>query len=91
MKPLAIRPARGPVLWLLRRFGFWGLTTIWAIYVAPEHLRNDRLIRHERMHEQQMRRHGRMWFCVLYAWELLRRGYWNNRFEIEARAAEEMH
>lgn len=46
------------------------------------------LKRHERVHWEQYRRHGRAWFLVLYLIENVRRGYHDNKFEIEARKAE---
>lgn len=46
------------------------------------------LKRHERVHWEQYRRHGRIWFIVLYLVENMRRGYVNNKFEVEARKAE---
>lgn len=46
------------------------------------------LKRHERVHWEQYRRHGRIWFLVLYLVETLRHGYAENRFEVEARRAE---
>ncbi|WP_240410086.1 DUF4157 domain-containing protein [Flavisolibacter nicotianae] len=45
-------------------------------------------VRHEVEHVRQFRRYGFLRFTVLYLWESLRRGYRNNRFEAEARAAE---
>lgn len=46
----------------------------------------DRLIAHELEHVRQWREVPL--FPLRYAWESLRRGYWNNRYEVEARAAE---
>jgi hypothetical protein len=37
---------------------------------------------------RQFQRYGFLWFTVLYLWESARRGYYNNRFEVEARVAE---
>jgi hypothetical protein len=37
---------------------------------------------------EQFRRHGFFKFLFLYLWESLRHGYHDNRFEVEARAAE---
>ncbi len=52
-------------------------------------LQNQRLLRHELCHVQQYRLHGFIWFLVQYLWESIRRGYYNNKFEVEARKAEE--
>lgn len=43
---------------------------------------------HEVEHVRQFRRYGFLRFSVLYLWESARRGYYNNRFEVEARIAE---
>lgn len=83
------RTATGLLAWLMRRAGFLGWTSFWnVIYVLPGHEHNERLLRHERKHLEQIERLGRLRFSVEYLGELARHGYWNNRFEIEARAAE---
>lgn len=47
-----------------------------------------RLLRHEREHLRQIERDGRLLFALRYSWWTLRHGYWNNPYEVEARAAE---
>lgn len=54
-----------------------------------EFLGNPRWLKHELAHVEQFRRYGFFRFIVLYLLESLRKGYYNNRFEVEARAAEE--
>ena len=44
---------------------------------------------HELIHVEQYRRNGFLKFLFLYILESIRHGYYQNRFEIEARAAEE--
>lgn len=44
---------------------------------------------HEVEHVRQFRRYGFVRFSFLYLWESARKGYHNNRFEVEARVAEE--
>lgn len=44
-------------------------------------------IRHEQEHLNQMTREGKLRFMANYVWWLLRYGYWNNPYEIEARKA----
>lgn len=51
-------------------------------------LQNKKWVRHELCHIKQFRQHGYIGFVAKYVWESLRKGYYNNRFEIEARAAE---
>jgi hypothetical protein len=53
-----------------------------------EFLSNLRWVRHEAIHLDQFRRYGKWRFIILYLLESVRKGYWNNRFEVEARAAE---
>jgi hypothetical protein len=44
---------------------------------------------HELVHIEQYRENGFLKFLLLYSLESIRHGYYENRFEIEARAAEE--
>lgn len=45
-------------------------------------------LNHELKHVEQYLRYGSLWFLALYLWESMRKGYRNNKYEIEARAAE---
>lgn len=45
-------------------------------------------VRHEVCHVRQYRREGYFRFLCKYLLDWLRHGYWNNKFEIEAREAE---
>ncbi len=60
---------------------------LWNI-TKEEFLRNPRLMRHELMHVEQYRRLGCWRFLAQYLLESWRKGYYNNKFEVEARAAE---
>ena len=51
-------------------------------------LSNQSWLRHELCHVRQYQQHGYLLFLLKYLWESIRHGYYNNRFEIEARAAE---
>jgi hypothetical protein len=51
-------------------------------------LKNEAWVKHEKCHLRQFRRYGFFRFIFLYLWESMRRGYYHNRFEAEARAAE---
>lgn len=53
-----------------------------------EFLKDERWVKHELCHIEQYRRLGFMRFIVLYLWDSLHNGYYNNKFEIEARKAE---
>lgn len=51
-------------------------------------LSSDTWVRHELKHVEQFARHGFLKFILLYLVESLRKGYYQNRFEAEARQAE---
>jgi len=53
-----------------------------------EFLSNLPWVRHEKVHLEQFRRYGTINFVMRYLVESIRKGYRNNRFEIEARMAE---
>ncbi len=55
---------------------------------ADEFLRSRRWLRHELCHIRQFRRHGFIPFIIKYLWQSLLHGYRNNKYEVEARAAE---
>ena len=55
-----------------------------------EFLQNENWVKHELCHIRQFRQHGYLGFIAKYLWESIRRGYHNNRFEVEARAAENL-
>lgn len=55
-----------------------------------ELLNSTAWLRHELKHVQQYQQKGTFSFLLKYFWESLRKGYWNNRYEIEARAAEKI-
>lgn len=54
-----------------------------------EFLQRPDLMAHEAEHVRQYKRHGFLPFLFLYLVDWIRKGYYNNRFEIEARAVEE--
>jgi hypothetical protein len=51
-------------------------------------LQNKTWVCHELKHIQQFRQHGFVSFIILYLWESLLHGYSSNKYEIEARKAE---
>lgn len=57
---------------------------------AAEFLKNEKWLKHELCHIRQYRQHGLVGFIVKYLWESIRKGYYNNKFEAEARAASEL-
>jgi len=51
-------------------------------------LEDKRWVRHELKHVEQFNYYGAIPFVVRYLWESLKKGYYNNRYEVEARRAE---
>jgi Domain of unknown function (DUF4157) len=49
---------------------------------------NERWWKHELQHVKQFRQYGFLRFVFMYLLESIRMGYYNNRFEVEARHAE---
>jgi hypothetical protein len=60
---------------------------LWNIS-REEFLKRTPWVVHELEHVRQFRHYGFLRFTFLYVWESARRGYYNNRFEVEARVAE---
>ena len=61
---------------------------LWNIS-REEFLKRDAWVMHEVEHVRQYKRHGFMPFVIMYLWESAKHGYYNNRFEKEARVVEE--
>ena len=53
-----------------------------------EFLNNPRWVKHELCHIEQFRRYGFFRFVIMYLWESMRKGYYKNKYEVEAREAE---
>ena len=51
-------------------------------------LKNTSWLCHELKHVEQFRRYGFVPFIFRYLWESLLKGYYNNKWEVEARNAE---
>lgn len=86
---MTIRPATGLIALYLRLCGFKGWASFWrVVYLHPEHMVNQGLIRHELKHLEQIERDGRFVFSAKYLYWLCRYGYVNNPYEVEARKAE---
>lgn len=54
-----------------------------------EFLQNEHWLKHELCHVRQFKQHGFFTFILKYLWESIQKGYYNNKYEVEARAAEE--
>ena len=54
--------------------------------VTKEEFLNDKKwVKHELVHVEQYKRYGILKFLTLYLIESIRNGYFNNKFEVEAR------
>ncbi len=51
-------------------------------------LKNKKWVKHELCHIKQFGQHGFLFFIFKYLMESFRNGYYNNKYEIEAREAE---
>lgn len=60
---------------------------LWNIS-REDFLKRDAWVKHEIEHVRQYKRHGFVPFVVMYLYECARVGYYNNRFEKEARMVE---
>ncbi len=66
--------------------------TIHLYGVTPqEFLSNYKWVKHELCHIKQYKQYGFIGFLVKYLWESVKVGYYKNKFEVEAREAEEKH
>jgi hypothetical protein len=55
---------------------------------AQEFLKDEKWVKHEKCHLQQFEKYGYLTFILKYLWESLRHGYYENKYEVEAREAE---
>lgn len=52
-------------------------------------LNNERWVKHEACHIRQFQENGFFVFIIKYIWQSIRHGYYNNKYEAEARIAED--
>jgi hypothetical protein len=57
---------------------------------TEDFLKETSWVKHELCHVQQYKQHGFVSFLAKYLWESVKHGYYNNKFEVEAREAELM-
>lgn len=53
-----------------------------------EFLNHPTWLKHELCHVQQFKQHGFFMFVIKYLYESIKVGYYNNKYEVEAREAE---
>ena len=86
---MKIQTATGLIKLYMKLCGFRGWTSFWnTIYLMPGSEHDEKLLRHEAKHLEQIKHDGIIVFSVKYAWWTLKYGYWNNPYEQEARACE---
>ena len=84
-----IKEAPFPINQLLLLLGMVAITMPWkTIYLKQGYVAPEWLIRHEEVHIKQIKELGAFKFTFLYLWYIIKYGYENNPFEIEARKAE---
>lgn len=66
------------------RPSFVAITFGQHVFTNRTYLR-DMTIWHEECHTKQYKKYGFFGFLVRYLWDSLKHGYWNNKFEVEAR------
>ena len=66
-----------------------GKTILLHDTTAQEFISNRRWMRHELAHLKQFQKHGYIVFLLKYLLESIRHGYYHNKYEREARAAED--
>jgi len=80
-------------IWFMRKFSGWAVTPNLIICRGEAY---DGLIKHERVHQEQMNRHGLLYFWLQYLFYYVSglvkyknhwRAYRNNPLEVEARNA----
>lgn len=63
--------------------------TIHLYKVSKEDFLQDKnWVKHEICHINQFKKYGFLKFIIKYLWESARHGYYNNKYELEAREAE---
>lgn len=53
-------------------------------------LKNKKWVKHEMCHVRQFKKHGFLLFVCKYLYESMKHGYYQNKYEIEAREAENL-
>jgi hypothetical protein len=65
--------------------------TIHLFNVSKEiFLKDEKWVKHEMCHVKQFEKYGYFNFIIKYLWQSWKHGYRNNKFEVEARLAEDM-
>jgi len=82
---MKIKEARHIIALVLRLTRKAGITLPWAIYLLPDYMEDQGLIKHELVHVAQIKRMGMVKFYLTYLAQWLRYGYHDMPLEREAR------
>ena len=83
---MKIKTATGLISWFLKKTNFQGITMPWkAVYIVENARNYNLLIAHESTHIDQINKYGPFRWSILYLFYMIRYGYYDNPFEIEAR------
>ena len=68
----------------------WAITTSGKTtrYSVPKESVTAKWRRHENTHKNQFIKYGWIPFVLMYIWETVKNGYYNNKYEVEAREKE---
>lgn len=76
-------------VWIFNRLGVAAITMPWkSVYLHPDYLFDQRIRNHETAHVAQINRDGALKWSILVVWYVIRYGYTNSPYEIEAREHE---
>ena len=80
---MTTRTATGLIAAYMKACGFRGWASFWrVIYVLPGYEHDERLLRHERKHLEQIERDWRVLFSLRYLWWMVHHKYRNNPYKI---------
>lgn len=86
MHEYKVKPASGIIGLFLNKTGYSAITMPWkTIYVVSAQINNERLLSHELVHIEQIKKHGPIMFTITYLWYNIKYGYLQNPYEVEAR------
>lgn len=81
-----MKTAPKPLLWFLKASNAWAITMPWkTVYCVPGQENNKALAAHEAVHIEQIERDGAIKWTLKIFYYLIRYGYLNSPYEIEAR------
>lgn len=61
---------------------------LWKVS-KDDFLKDAKWLKHETCHVRQFEKYGFFTFIIKYVWESVKHGYYNNKYEAEARRAED--